>query len=398
MKALSFLEIRYKKLLHEKNVLGQEVLMYERLMESLRGENNFKEILRHLIKSITHGLGYDRAGIFLADWENKTAKRIIGIDQHGKLQGEGKEYKLAPVRGTNWISDMVYGYTKGFYTNNRQKKFKTSRGDEGDMIEVFCNALVPITVSKKKIIGIIAVDNFFTSRRLHKNDLLSLANFATQAGLVIESFRQHQLIKDMTIKDSLTGVYNRRYFDNYLPKEVLRCQRYKRLLGLLYVDLDHFKHINDSYGHPAGDQVIKHVARIMVQHLRNVDLVARLGGDEFAVLLPEIGPEGTRTAAERLLKAITGSIPPVDEMRVKEDKISASIGLAYLTDQTSSWNDLVKSADKSLYLAKRAGRNRTADSLQISVSRSAGKTGRKKLKIPKDLKPLDRNLKLRPKI
>ena len=314
-----------------------------------------------MIKSITRGLGYDRAGIFLADWDRHIAKRYIGIDQNGKLQGEGKEFPLSPVRGANWVSDMVHGYTKAFYTNNRQKKFKTARGDEGDMVSVFCNALVPITVSKKKIIGIIAVDNYFTSRRLKKSDLLSLANFATQTGLVIESFRLHQTIKEMTIKDSLTGVYNRRYFDNYVPKEVLRCQRYKRMLGLLYVDLDRFKHINDTYGHPAGDLVIQHVAKTMVDHLREVDLVARLGGDEFAVLLPEVDPDGTRTAAERLLRAITGSVPPVEEMRAKGEKISASIGLACLTEQVENWNDLVKTADKSLYLAKTAGRNRVSN-------------------------------------
>jgi len=365
VKALSTKDIRIKKLLQEKKVLGQEVLMYERLMESMRADNSFEDILEHLIKLVTQGLGYDRAGIFLADWDRNIGRRVIGIDQNGKVEWAGKEYPLSAVKGTNWVSDLVHGYTKAYYTNNRQKKIKNSRGEDGDMRDVFCNALAPITISGQKIIGVIAVDNLFSSRRLKKSDLLSLSNFATQAGLVIESFRQHEKIKDMTIKDWLTGVYNRRYFDNYLQKEVNRCRRYKRMLGLLYVDLDHFKHVNDTYGHPAGDQVIRHVARTLVQQLREVDVVARLGGDEFAVLLPEVGLDGTRAVGEKLLRAIVGSVPPVEAMRVKGEKITVSIGMGCLTGQMESSHELVKAADQSLYQAKSAGRNRMDDAFRV---------------------------------
>jgi diguanylate cyclase (GGDEF)-like protein len=366
MKALSLNAIRYKKLLQERLVLYKEVRMYERLMESMRADNSFEDILRHLVQAVTKGLGYDRAGIFLADWDRNIGQRVIGIDQKGNLEWSGKEYLLTPVRGANWVSDIVHGYNKAYYTNNRQKKIKNSRGEDGDMVKVFCNALVPITVSGEKIIGIIAVDNLFTSRRLKKSDLLSLSNFATQAGLVIESYRQHQKIKDITIKDWLTGVYNRRYFDNYMPKEVIRCRRYKRMLGLLYVDLDHFKHINDTYGHPAGDQIIKQVARTMVEQLRDVDVVARLGGDEFAVLLPEVGPVGTKTVAERLLRAIRELVPPVEGMQIAGEKITVSMGLAALTEEIENWHELVKAADQSLYQAKIAGRNRMGEILSVS--------------------------------
>ena len=366
MKSISTHEIRYQKMLRERKYLRKEVRMYEQLMVSIRAENSFEEILQHLVKAVTKGLGYDRAGIFLADWDRNIGQRAIGIDRNGNLEWTGKEYPLSPVRGTNWVSDLAHGYNKGYYTNNRLKKIKNSPGDDGDMVHVFCNALAPITVSGEKNIGIIAVDNFFTSRRLKKSDLISLSNFATQAGLVIESFRQHEKIKNMTIKDWLTGVYNRRYFDNYLPKEVIRCRRYKRMLGLLYVDLDRFKYINDTYGHPAGDQVLKQVARTMVEQLRDVDVVVRLGGDEFALLLPEVGQIGTRIVGERVLRAIRETPSPVEGMRMKDEKISVSLGAAYLSEEMESWHELVKAADKSLYQAKTAGRNRMGDSLPIA--------------------------------
>src|SRR5258708_10887844 len=121
--------------------------------------------------------------------------------------------------------------------------------------------------------------------------------------------------------------YNRRYFDQYLPREVLRCRRYHHPLSLLYVDLDRFKEINDQYGHLTGDQVLKHVAERLVLGLRDVDVVVRLGGDEFAVVLPEVGPEGARIVAHRLFKSITEIPSPVEEMRRRDEKISVSMVL-----------------------------------------------------------------------
>lgn len=350
-----------QKALRDKKVLNQEVLMYQRLMEVMRDENSFEDILKLIITSVTQGLGYDRAGIFLADRERGVGQRAIGIDRFGKFEGNCEDLPLSPVKGTHWFSDIIHGHTKASFTNNLRKRVKKKDWEKNIDPGVFCNALVPIIIGGNEIIGALAVDNLFTKRRLKKSDLISLTNFATQAGLAIESFRLHEKIRDLTIKDGLTGVFNRRYFDNYLPREVLRCRRYKRFLSLLYVDVDHFKQINDLYGHSAGDMALKHVADRLVKGLRNVDMVVRMGGDEFAVVLPEVGPDGAKTVAERLFRSITGSPVPLDDAHRKEEKISVSMGIACYSEAMGDYKQLVNLADESLYQAKTAGRNRVGD-------------------------------------
>jgi two-component system, cell cycle response regulator len=350
-----------KKALRERKVLGQEVLMYQRLMEVMREEHSFEDILKLLILSVTKGLGYDRAGIFMVDWDRRIGQRMIGIDRYGKFEGHCEDLPISSVKGTHWLSDMVHGYMKPFFTNNLRRRVPKKDWERNIDPGVISNSVVPITVGNNKIIGALAVDNLFTQRRLKKSDLASLMSFATQAGLAIESFQLHEKIKDMTIKDGLTGVYNRRYFDNYLPREVLRCRRYKRFLSLLYVDLDHFKGINDLHGHPAGDVVLKHVAGLLVQGLRNVDIVARLGGDEFAVILPEVGPDGAKTVAERLFKSITENPAPLELLGIPGKKIGTSVGVACFSDSMADYKELIKLADESLYQAKTAGRNRVGD-------------------------------------
>ena len=350
-----------KKALRDKKILTQQVRMYQRVMDVIRDENTLDDMLRLIITSVTKGLGFDRAGIFLADKERKVIERVMGIDRHGKFEGKGVEFPLSPKRNQNLFSDMVNGFSKGRFTNNLREligeKSWRSQIDPG----VFCNAVVPIQDSSKKTIGVLAADNLFTHKRIQKSDMVSLMNFASEAGLAIESCQMHKQIRELATKDSLTGVFNRRFFDNYLPQEVLRCRRYKRFLSLLYVDLDHFKHINDQYGHLAGDTVLKQVADRLVKGLRNVDMVVRMGGDEFAVILPEVGPEGARIVASRLFKSITEIPSPVEEMLRRDEKISISMGISCFTDSIGDHRDLLKLADQSLYHAKTAGRNRVGD-------------------------------------
>jgi len=353
-----------QKALRNQKVLSQEVLMYQRLMEVMRNENTFDEILKLIITSVTKGLGFDRAGIFLVNDDRKMVERVIGIDQHGNFEWKGVEIPISREKRGDRFSNLIYGYTRWYCTNNI-RKLVTKEVYQKYYATVTCAAQVPIVVEKSNPIGILCVDNLFTRRRLKKTDLLSLMNFATQAGLAIQSFRLHEKIRDLTIKDGLTGVYNRRYFDNFLPREVLRCRRYKRNLSLLYVDLDHFKKVNDAHGHPAGDAVLKHVADLLVKELRNVDMVVRLGGDEFAVIMPDVGPGGAKIVASRLFKSITESPAPVEAMRLRGEKIAISMGLSCFIDSMNDHEELIKLADKSLYQAKTAGRNRMGDLLAL---------------------------------
>lgn len=183
----------------------------------------------------------------------------------------------------------------------------------------------------------IGVIRDITERRAFERDLLRLAN-----------------------EDSLTGLPNRRRFLERLEEEVRRAQRYGHPLALLMADLDHFKNINDTHGHAAGDVLLKRFAHVARTTLRETDLAGRLGGEEFAILLPDTGLDGACVQAERLRKAIFAS---VIQYEGKPIFVTVSLGVAVLQSEDQNLDNLLERADSHLYEAKRAGRNRVVSSL-----------------------------------
>lgn len=163
-------------------------------------------------------------------------------------------------------------------------------------------------------------------------------------------------VEALASTDPLTGLYNRRRFTDVLKREFAVTKRYKNTLSCLLLDLDHFKSINDRFGHDAGDQVLKEVARRISGSLREVDLAARYGGEEFVVLLPHTSKGDALIVAERLLKNVSRQAFNFGSELVT---VTASIGCAGNSDvQSDQAEDLVKAADIALYEAKNAGRNR----------------------------------------
>lgn len=166
---------------------------------------------------------------------------------------------------------------------------------------------------------------------------------------------RRQLERDATV-DGLTGLYNRRWLDERLPRLVGRFQRSEEPLALLMVDIDHFKRFNDEFGHLAGDQVLRSVAQTIQKDLRPTDLAARYGGEEMAVLLPDTTLEGARCAAERLRQKVSStSVSGPDGTTLPT--VTISIGMASL-QRDDTTQTLVDRADSALYRAKGKGRNR----------------------------------------
>lgn len=160
---------------------------------------------------------------------------------------------------------------------------------------------------------------------------------------------QNRLLQEMAATDSLTGLFNRRKFDDLTQREIERASRYSRPFSVVMLDLDHFKAVNDEFGHHAGDLALIHVAAVARDTVRSVDSVARWGGEEFTVLLPEVGLAGAERAAERICDAIR-------EARVAGG-ITTSVGVAeYRSGETAE--ELLARVDEALYRAKRAGRDR----------------------------------------
>ncbi|MGE3297747.1 MAG: diguanylate cyclase [Porticoccaceae bacterium] len=165
----------------------------------------------------------------------------------------------------------------------------------------------------------------------------------------------NQRLEALSQLDGLTGLYNRRYWQERLEEECGRAQRYGGVFCLLLFDLDHFKHINDSHGHPGGDEVLRTVARRLRPLLRAADLAGRYGGEEFAVLLPSTVQDGALVVAERIRAAMKGE--PV-QFEGREIPFTVSIGLAQFDSGCAAATELIARADGALYSAKHGGRDR----------------------------------------
>jgi two-component system, cell cycle response regulator len=165
----------------------------------------------------------------------------------------------------------------------------------------------------------------------------------------------HEEIYRLTTVDGLTQIFNRRYFTETLEREIGRALRYRRELSLIMFDIDRFKSINDSFGHLAGDHVLKHLATVVKTKIRKEDVLARYGGEEFTILLPEIDHHNACAFAEKV-RALIERTPA----KFESHQISAtvSVGVAALRGEVDDASQFVKMADDNLYRAKEAGRNR----------------------------------------
>ncbi len=183
-----------------------------------------------------------------------------------------------------------------------------------------------------------------------------IMTYTFQTGLAIENARLQEHTRRLAITDGLTGIFNHREFQRRLEEEIKRCTRYERSCSLLMLDIDHFKHFNDTYGHPVGDQVLSELAGILQQSTREMDAPARYGGEEFVVILPETEGEKAEVVAERIRKAIEAmEISPSGGEALR---ITVSIGVAAYPENATSREELIGHSDQALYIAKRSGRNR----------------------------------------
>jgi diguanylate cyclase (GGDEF)-like protein len=156
--------------------------------------------------------------------------------------------------------------------------------------------------------------------------------------------------------DRMTRLYSHHFFEKALDDEIKRAQRYKSKFSLMMLDIDHFKALNDTYGHLQGDTIIKEIAKLLIQSVRNIDLSARYGGEEFAIILPEVSARGARIVAERVRKKIEGYAFPADTDTLH---VTISIGVAEFSAQSvRSPSQIIAQADQALYRSKEGGRNR----------------------------------------
>jgi diguanylate cyclase (GGDEF)-like protein len=215
---------------------------------------------------------------------------------------------------------------------------------------------VPL-IFQEKLIGMLALDstmpNHFTS---HHAMLVSA--FADQVAIALEHARLFAEMQQMAITDPLTMLYNRRHFFDLAYREVKRTQRYRCPLSAIMLDVDHFKRVNDYYGHAVGDQVLRAVAEWCRSNLRATDIIGRYGGEEFVILLPETDRKQVRMVAENMREKLEQTLIVTDSQSLQ---ITVSLGIATMAASTSDQyelDELLNRADHALLFAKKQGRNR----------------------------------------
>jgi diguanylate cyclase (GGDEF)-like protein len=179
---------------------------------------------------------------------------------------------------------------------------------------------------------------------------------AAEAAAAVHTARLYEQTQRLATTDSLTGLYNHRFFRDALALEIARANRLGYSIGLLMIDVDNFKRVNDTFGHPAGDDVLRNIADVLRGSLRQTDVAARYGGEEFAVVLPGLGPRGVRAVGEKLRRAVRG-LQPLAADGVTPFPVSVSVGGVSASPPTLNPVDLVRMADTALYEAKRRGKD-----------------------------------------
>jgi len=235
---------------------------------------------------------------------------------------------------------------------------------------------IPI-LAQGETLGILHLQATDDVPQMNASELSFKTTFAAQVGLSIANIRLREALRTQSVRDALTGLYNRRYLEETLEREMRRAARAEQSLGILMIDLDHFKNFNDTYGHDAGDVVLRETGASLTKGIRAEDFVCRFGGEEFVVILPTADPETSRTRAERLrtkMRELT-----IMYQGKSLGMVTISVGVAAFPAHGTSPKELMAAADAALYEAKRGGRDKvvvaSAPAMDEAAMPGAGKSG-----------------------
>jgi len=212
------------------------------------------------------------------------------------------------------------------------------------------NILLLPLVAKEKILGIIILADHRDGSEFDNYDVSLLQSLSVQIAISL----YNAILYELAVTDGLTKLFIHRYFQQRLEQELSRSKRYRSSLSLLMIDIDHFKKLNDTYGHPEGDNILRILAKILKEKLRDTDIIARYGGEEFACILTETGHSGAKETAERLRNAVENY-----KFNIKGNTVKLTISIGVDTwDFVVSKEEFIEHADRALYKAKSLGRNK----------------------------------------
>jgi len=305
-----------------------------------------------IVDETTHELRFDIAVSSVAD-KLKTLKIPMDEGISGYVASHGEALLVPDVSKDERFSKKI----------DEEVGFETS--------SIIC---VPLK-TQNKVIGVVQLVNVLGQRPFTVDDLTILSTVADFTAIAIENSRLVDQVKELTIIDDLTGVYNARHFQKVLDYEVERACRQRTELSLVFIDLDHFKTVNDTYGHETGNVLLRGLAQTIKTNKRLVDHVARYGGDEFVVLLPDTGNAG----ALGMINNLRDKIRNADFRSETGEKIDVtiSVGIATYPTNAPDKKTLLVRADKAMYAVKQSTRDgvKTAFDLMRGAEHETGSQG-----------------------
>lgn len=355
----------------ELSMANKKMITLQHIIDMMTSSKPLETVLDNIVNSISNEFGYVHCAI-LEKMKDEKGDFIKIISQSGDTAIEALHKVInAPLYTLRLNYSPV-----GVYAETMRSKEITQTQNLGQTLQEiipnitdeqlstildkeYCKSMIIIPLScMNRDFGWFVVFSSRDELATSETDFLSI--FAKQIEMAITIAHLFSTVKEQAVTDGLTGLYNRRYFEEYLRKEVTRANRQKQAFSLIGLDLDFLKQINDKYGHSYGDLAIKTLADVIKNNARSIDIAARMGGEEFNIILPGIDSKGAMIAAERIRKTLEATeIETIGH-------ITASIGVATYFEHTDNPEELIELTDQAMYQSKRNGRNRVTLATPIS--------------------------------
>jgi diguanylate cyclase (GGDEF)-like protein len=336
----------------------QELALINRLAVVVTSSLNIGEVYGAFIDELKEVVDVDWATIALIEGDEI---RLEVLSTEVGSAWQAGEKMLLKDTGTEWVAR----HKEALVEPDLIKKRKFRTGEDHLKQSIRSIVYLPLLVKSEAIGSLIVASrkpNAYTPGQVRL-----LERLASQIAMPVENSRLYAKAEQMARVDEMTGLFNRRHFNECIKQEIERHSRYSGMMSLILLDLDDFKSYNDVQGHTAGDKILEIMGRLVNKEIRNSDLAFRYGGDEFAVILPQSATDDALIVAERVRHRIA------NDMSKKNIKISASLGLASWPGDGVTADELVNAADKALYRGKEMGGNRTSIASKM-VSSFTGKT------------------------
>lgn len=345
-------EIRYKKTIEEKN---RHLRLIYQITQALSASFDSENIYQEVLDIVGRRLGYHELALLLFNEGQETLKVVAtyGADMPDNIIG--LTFKVGEGVSSETIRAKKPIYIPDTSKDNRYLYYKGCKPEEVTFLSVPL-----ITEKDRRVVGVLNLSRSLTDP-FRPQEIETVKAVSRQIAMAIENAHLYAQMRELSVTDELTGLYNRRHGGESLEREIQRASRFEQEFSVLMIDIDHFKHYNDCYGHAAGDLILKEFAHLIRKALRDVDYVARWGGEEFVVILPNTAHKGGLKVAEKIRRLVRNH-PFLKRANEPKLTFTVSIGLAHFPANAMTATALVEAADKAMYAAKHDGRNRVVAS------------------------------------